>query len=188
MAMTIEEVFADLRQGGEKTLESMRKDLARLRTGRANLALLDGIKVNYYGTLSPLNQVATLSIPEPRQIVIQPWDQSMVAEIEKAIIASDLGLHPQNQGKIIRIILPEPTEERRKELAKIVKKRNEEAKIALRHHRKEAIDMLKEMEKEKEITEDEMHKSQKKVQEIIDQYSQKCDEIAALKEKEIMEV
>ena len=186
--MNLDDIYKDLKDGGEKSLESLRRDLARLRTGRANLAILDGIKVNYYGTPSALNQVASLSIPEPRQIIIQPWDQSVVGDIEKAIIASDLGLHPQNQGKILRIILPELTEERRRELAKVVKKRNEEAKVALRHHRKEAMDFLKEMEKEKEITEDEMHRGQKKVQEIVDEYSERTDEIAGAKEKEILEI
>ena len=185
--MEAEEVYKDLKNESEKSLEALRKDLARIRTGRANLALLDGIKVNYYGQVSALNQVASLSIPEPRQILIQPWDQSVVGDVEKAIIASDLGLHPQNQGKVIRIILPELTEERRKELAKLVKKRNEEAKVALRRHRKDSIDLLKEMEKEKEITEDVFHKAQKKVQEIIDEYSVKSDEIAEAKEKEILE-
>lgn len=186
--MDLDEIYDDLKSGGEKTLESLRRDLARLRTGRANLALLDGIKVNYYGQQSALNQVASLSIPEPRQILIQPWDQTAIGDIEKAIIASDLGLTPQNQGKVIRIILPELTEERRRDLAKVVKKRNEESKIAMRHHRKEAMDFLKEMEKDKEITEDEHHKAQKKVQDIVDEYSKHSDEIAALKEKEILEI
>jgi len=186
--MEQDEVFDNLKDGGEKTLESLRRDIARLRTGRANLALLDGIKVSYYGQMSALNQVATLSIPEPRQILIQPWDQSVIGEIERAIIASDLGLQPQNQGKVLRIILPELTEERRRDLAKVVKRRNEEAKVALRYHRKEAMDFLKEMEKDKEITEDEHHKAQKKVQEIVDEFSKHSDDIAAVKEKEILEI
>jgi ribosome recycling factor len=186
--MNLDDVYKDLKESSESTLEAMRKDLARLRTGRANMALLDGIKVSYYGTISPLNQVATLSIPEPRQILIQPWDQNAIGDIEKAIIASDLGLHPQNQGKIIRIILPELTEERRKDLAKLVKKRNEESKITIRHHRKESIDLLKMMEKDKDISEDELHKAQKNVQEIVDKYSVNSDEIADAKEKEIIEI
>lgn len=186
--MNLDDVYTDLEKSSEKAIEVFRKNLARLRTGRANLALLDGIKVDYYGQQSPLNQVATLSIPEPRQILIQPWDISSAGDIEKAIIASDLGLTPQNQGKVIRIILPELTEERRRDLAKVVKKRTEEAKISLRHHRKDSIDMLKEMEKDKDITEDDLHQGQKKVQEIIDKFTVLSNEISQIKEKEIMEI
>lgn len=186
--MNLDDVYTDLEESSEKAIEVFRKVLARLRTGRANLALLDGIKVNHYGQQSPLNQMATMSIPEPRQILIQPWDISSAGDIEKAIIASDLGLTPQNQGKVIRIILPELTEERRRDLAKVVKKRTEEAKINLRHHRKDSIDMLKEMEKDKDITEDDLHRGQKKVQEIVDKFSALSDEISQTKEKEIMEI
>lgn len=186
--MNPEEVYSSLKDDNEKALDSLRRDLSKLRTGRANLAILDGIKVNYYGQMSSLNQVATLSIPEPRQILIQPWDASAGAEIEKAIRNSDLGLNPLNQGKVIRIILPELTEDRRKELAKMVKKRNEESKVSIRHHRKEALDMLKEMEKDKEITEDEHHVAIKKVQDIVDEYIKHSDEIEKGKEKEILEI
>jgi len=185
--MSVDNVYGTLEKSSEKSVEAFRKDLAKLRTGRASVAMLEDIKVNYYGTVTPLNQVATLSIPEPRQILIQPWDLNAAGDIEKAILASDLGLTPQNQGKVIRIMIPELTEERRKYLAKVVGKRNEEGKIALRQLRKEAIDDLKKMEKGKEISEDELRRAQKKVQKILDEYTKKCDETAAAKEKEILE-
>jgi len=185
--MEVGEVYDLFKDQSEKTIEAMRKDLAKMRTGRASIAMLDDIKVNYYGSMTPLNQVANLAVPEPRQIVIQPFDVNSAPDIEKAILASDLGLTPQNQGKIIRINIPELTEERRKELAKIVRKRNEEAKIALRHLRRDSNDMLKQMEKDKDISEDDMHRSQKEVQEFLDKYTKKCDEVAAAKEKEILE-
>ncbi len=185
--MGTNEVYSKFTEDSEKSIESLRKDLAKLRTGRANLSMLDGIIVNYYGTSTPLNQVATLSVPEPRQILIQPWDVNSAGDIEKAILASDLGLTPQNQGKVIRITIPELTEERRKDLAKVVRKRNEEGKIALRQLRKEAMDTLKKMEKDKDISEDELHRAQKKVQEIVDEFIKKCDETSAVKEKEVLE-
>jgi len=185
--MTVDEVFESIKGDFEKSIEILRKDLAKMRTGRASVSMLDGIKVDYYGTPTPLNQLANLSAPEPRQIIVQPYDPGSAKEIEKAILASDLGLNPQNQGKVIRITIPELTEERRKELAKRVRKRNEEAKIALRQIRREANDMLKQMEKDKEISEDEMHRAQKRVQEILDGYIEKSDEITSAKEKEIME-
>ena len=181
------EIYESVKRDAAKAVEALRKDLSKLRTGRASLAMLDGIKVNYYGTSTPLNQVATLTVPEPRQIIIQPWDMSAVGEIEKAILASDLGLTPLNQGKVIRIVIPELTEERRKELAKVVRKRDEEAKITMRHIRKEANDTLKKMEKDKALTEDELHHTLKKVQDSVDEYIKKCDEVAAAKAKEILE-
>ncbi len=185
--MTVDEVFDSIKEDFSKSVEALRKDLSKMRTGRASVAMLDGIKVDYYGTPTPLNQLANLSAPEARQIVIQPYDPGSAKEIEKAIMASDLGLNPQNQGKILRITIPELTEERRKELAKTVRKRNEEAKIALRQIRREANDMLKQMEKDKEISEDDMHRAQKQVQELLDKNIEKSDEIASVKEKEIME-
>lgn len=185
--MQLDEIYNNLKAHSEKTIEGMKKDLAKLRTGRASVAMLDGIRVNYYGTPTPLNQVASLSVPEPRQIIIQPFDVSVSGEIEKAILASDLGLNPQNQGRVIRISIPELTEERRKDLAKIVRKRNEEGKVSLRQLRRDANDEVKKMEKDKEITEDEMHRGQKKVQEVLDKAIEKCDEVAAAKEKEILE-
>jgi len=185
--MDAEVIHEGIKQDAAKAVEALRKDLSKLRTGRASVAMLDGIKVNYYGKVTPLNQVATLTVPEPRQIIIQPWDISSVGDIEKAILASDLGLTPLNQGKVIRIVIPELTEERRKDLAKVVRKRNEEAKVAMRHLRKEANDQLKKMEKDKGLTEDELHRALKKVQDSVDEFIKKCDEVEAAKEKEILE-
>jgi ribosome recycling factor len=172
----------------EKSLEVLKKDFASIRTGRASISLLDGISVDYYGTQTPLNQVATLSVPEPRLITIQPWDQSMIAVIEKAIMQSDLGLNPSNDGKIIRIAIPELTEERRKQLVKVVRKRAEEARVAVRNIRREINDELKKKEKEKEITEDDLKRSLDEVQELTDEFIKDIDRILKKKEEEIMEV
>ncbi len=170
-----------------KAIEALKKDLASLRTGRASLALLDGIMVNYYDTLTPLQQLASLSIPESRQIAIQPWDTKIIPEIEKAILKSDLGLTPTNDGKIIRINIPPLTEERRKQLVKAVKKKAEETKVAIRNIRRDIIDDLKKMEKEKHLSEDDVKRSQDEIQKTTDLYISKVDEVLAFKEKEIME-
>jgi ribosome recycling factor len=171
-----------------RTIEVLKKDFASIRTGRASLALLDGILVNYYDTQTPLQQLATLSIPESRQITIQPWDQKIIPDIEKAILKSDLGLTPSNNGKIIRIIIPPLTEERRKQLVKAVKKKAEEAKVAIRNIRRDANDELKKLEKDKQLSEDEAKKSHDEVQKVTDTYISKVDDVLKLKEKEIMEV
>jgi ribosome recycling factor len=171
-----------------RTIEVLKKDLASVRTGRASLALLDGIVVNYYDTQTPLQQLATLSIPESRQIAIQPWDQKIIPDIEKAILKSDLGLTPMNDGKIIRINIPPLTEERRKQLVKAVKKKAEEAKVSIRNIRRDANEELKKFEKEKHISEDEVKKSQEDTQKITDSFIAKVDEVLGYKEKEIMEV
>jgi ribosome recycling factor len=169
-------------------VDSLKKDFSSIRTGRASLGLLDGIMVDYYGTSTPLQQLASLSIPESRQIAIQPWEQRIIPEIEKAIMKSDLGLTPMNDGKIIRINIPVLTEERRKQLVKIVRKRAEEAKIAVRNIRRDANDDLKKLEKEKHLSEDEVKKEQEEVQKITDSFIHKVDEVLEHKEKEIMEV
>ena len=182
-----EEILSELRQKMEKTVEALRKDLNRIRTGRASVALLDGIKVNAYETLMPLDQVSSISIPESRLITIKPWDQSTIGEIEKSILKSELGLTPMNDGKLIRISIPPLTEERRKELAKMAKKMAEEAKISIRSHRREANEMFKELKNEKEISEDEMYKSQDETQKVTDDFTKKADEITSEKEKEIVE-
>ena len=169
-------------------IDSLKKDLASIRTGRASLSLLDAIKVDYYGTLTPLNQVATLGIPDSRQITIQPWDQRLIPEIEKAILKSDLGLTPSNDGKIIRLNIPPLTEERRKQLVKTVKKRAEDARIAIRNIRRDINEEIKKEEKEKHISEDEVKKSQEEIQKITDSYIIKIEEIVNHKEKEIMEI
>jgi len=171
-----------------KTIEALKKDFASIRTGRASLALLDGIMVNYYNTPTPLQQVASLSIPESRLIAIQPWDPKVIPDIEKAILKSDLGLTPINDGKMIRINIPSLTEERRKQLVKTVRKKAEEAKIAIRNIRRDIIEEIKKLEKEKHISEDVVKKSQDETQKITDSFIAKIDEVLANKEKEIMEV
>jgi ribosome recycling factor len=171
-----------------RTIEVLKKDLASVRTGRASLALLDGIIVNYYDTQTPLQQLATLSIPESRQIAIQPWDQKIIPDIEKAILKSDLGLTPMNDGKIIRINIPPLTEERRKQLVKTVKKKAEEAKVSIRNIRRDANEELKKLERENHLSEDEVKKSQEDTQKITDSFIAKVDEVLGYKEKEIMEV
>ncbi len=182
-----EEILSELRQKMEKTIEALRKDLNRIRTGRASIALLDGIKVNAYETLMPLDQVSSISVPESRLITIKPWDQSIIGEIEKSILKSELGLTPMNDGNLIRISIPPLTEERRKELAKMAKKVAEEAKISIRNHRREANEMFKELKNEKDISEDEMYKSQDQTQKVTDDFTKKTDEITSEKEKEIVE-
>jgi ribosome recycling factor len=172
----------------EKSVEALQKDLKRIRTGRASLALLDGLMVDYYGSPTPINQLATLSIPEARQIVIQPWDSGAFTDIEKAILKSELGLTPTNDGKVIRINLPPLTAERRKELVKVVKKMSEEFKVQIRNHRRDANEMLKDMKKEKQISEDEMRKAQERVQKTTDDLIAKVDNVVSGKEAEIMEI
>ena len=183
----INEVIKTVQKDMEKAIETMERDFSRMRTGRASLALLDGIRVDYYGSLSPLNQVASLSIPESRLITIKPWDKTVIGEIEKAIQRSDLGLTPSNDGQIIRIAIPPLSEERRKEIVKVVHKRAEEGKISIRNARREGNEMLRAMEKDGEISEDELHKAMKDVQKQTDEFIKKVDEGLEIKEKEIME-
>ncbi len=170
------------------TLEVLKKDFASIRTGRASLALLDGLVVNYYGTQTPLQQLAAMSIPESRQIAIQPWDQKIIPDIEKSILKSDLGLTPMNDGKMIRINIPPLTEERRKQLVKAVKKKAEEAKVSIRNIRRDTNEDLKKLEREKHLSEDEVKKLQVEIQKITDSFIVNVDEILGRKEKEIMEV
>jgi ribosome recycling factor len=169
-------------------LEVLKKEFASIRTGRASLALVDGIVVDYYGTPTPLPQVASLSVPESRQIAIQPWEKNLIPLIEKAIMKSDLGLTPANDGKVIRINIPILTEERRKQLVKVVRKRAEESKVAVRNIRRDSNDELKKLEKEKHVSEDDVKKEQEEIQKITDTFIKKVDEIVEHKEKEIMEV
>jgi ribosome recycling factor len=178
----------ELKAKTDKSLESLRKDLGRVRTGRASLALLDGVRVNYYGAPTPLTQVASLSIPDARTIAIQPWDSKVAGEIEKAIQKSDLGLTPLNDGKVVRINIPPLTEERRKELVKVIKRMEEECKVALRNLRRDANELLKGAKKDKEISEDEQFKYQDEVQKCIDKSIQKSEEIVKAKEKEVLEI
>ena len=172
----------------KKTVESTQREFSTIRTGRATLALLDGIMIDYYGTMTPIQQLASLSIPEAKQIAIQPWEQKIIPDIEKAIMKSDLGLTPANDGKLIRINIPALTEERRKQIVKIVKKRAEEAKIAVRNIRRDSNEDLKKLEKEKHISEDDVKRSHDDIQKLTDSYIAKIDEILRHKEQEIMEV
>jgi ribosome recycling factor len=171
-----------------KTIEALKKDFSSIRTGRASLALLDGIVVNYYDAPTPLQQVASLSIPESRQMIVQPWDPKVIPDIEKAILKSDLGLTPMNDGKMIRINIPPLTEERRKLLVKTVKKKAEEAKVAVRNIRREINEEIKKLEKEKHVSEDIVKKFHEDLQKITDSFIERVDEVLSHKEKEIMEV
>jgi len=172
----------------EKAIESLRKDLSTMRTGRASLALLEGIMVDYYGTATPINQVAALSVPDPKSILIQPWEPKIIGEVEKAILRSDLGLTPSNDGKTVRVNIPVLTEERRKQLVKLAKKRAEESRVAIRNIRRDTNDELKRLEKEKHVSEDVVKKSLDEVQKLTDLYIKKVEEVLAHKEAEIMEV
>ena len=183
----LDDIYQDSRESMDKTIASLKSELSRVRTGRANLSLLDGIRVDYYGTLTPLNQMASLSVPESRLITIQPWDATVIKEIEKAILKSDLGLTPSNDGKIIRIAIPPLTEERRKQLAKSVHKTCEEHKIAIRNLRRDANEMLKSLKKDGDISEDDAFKGQDQVQKITDEFIAQIDSIYKDKEKEILE-
>lgn len=182
------DVIEQLQEKMEASVEALKRELVKIRTGRASLSLLDDVTVEAYGSKMPLNQVATLTIPESRMIAIQPWDPQMLSLIEKAIHASDIGLTPSNDGKLIRLNIPQLTEERRKELVRQVKKITEEFRVAVRNVRRDANDQLKKMKKEKEISEDDMFRLQEEAQKETDSYIQQIDEIAAGKEKEVMEV
>ena len=172
----------------EKTLTSLKTDLNKVRTGRASLALFDDIRIDYYGTATPLNQMATLSVPESRLITVQPWDTTMIGEIEKAILKSGLGVTPAVDGKIIRITIPRLTEERRKQLVKLVRKMAEGAKVSIRNIRREANEQLKGLEKDKKISQDQLHQWMDKVQTSTDKFIEKMDEVLTAKEKEILEI
>jgi ribosome recycling factor len=184
----VDEIFEDLKDRMGKSIESLKREYSRLRTGRASISLLDGIRVSYYDTPTPLNQMASLAVPEPRLIVIQPWDKTAIEDIEKAILKSELGLTPMNDGKVIRISIPPLTEERRKELVKVAQKMSEENKVAIRNIRRDANEMLKDLKKEKEISEDDLFRSQEEVQKATDQFISQVDELCAVKEKEILEI
>ena len=181
-------IFKELKENMEKSIQSMEKSFNKVRTGRASMSLLDGIKVDYYGAATPLNQVASLSIPESRMILISPWDVSAIGAIEKAIQKSDLGLMPANDGKLIRLAIPQLTEERRKDLVKIVRKSAEECRIKLRNARREANEKFKILKKDNVISEDEMFTQQEEVKKLMDKDIAKTDAILAAKEKEIMQI
>ena len=180
--------YTNLKERMEKSIGAFKEKLSEIRAGRANPAILNKVKIDYYGTPTPINQVAGVSVPEARLIVIQPWDVSVLKDIEKAILASDIGLNPNNDGKVIRLAFPELTEERRKELAKEIRKIAEEAKVSIRAIRRDGIDEAKVKQKNSEITEDELKSAETEIQKITDKYIDEIDKILADKEKEIMSV
>ena len=181
-------ILDDCKQEMEQTVAAFKRDLSRLRTARATTALLDGIVVDYYGAKTQLNQLASLSAPEPRLLVVQPFDRSVIGDIERALLQSDLGLTPQNDGKLIRIPIPELTEDRRKELVKHVKKVAEEFRVSVRAHRRDALEMMKELHKEKELTDDDLKRDHERVEHMTKEYVEKVDKILKTKEEEIMAV
>ncbi len=184
----LNDIYADTRDRMGKTIENLENEYKRLRTGRASVSLVEGIRVDYYGTATPLSQLATLTIPEPRTIMIQPWDTSIINDVEKALFKSELGLTPMNDGKLIRINVPPLTEDRRKDLVKVTKKKAEETKVAIRNIRRDSNETIKELKKEKEISEDQQTKAQEETQKITDDFIKKVDAVSATKEKEILEI
>ena len=174
--------------GMDKAVESLRRDLSKVRTGRASVAILDDVKIDYYGTPTPLNQIGSLAVPEPRLITIQPWEKKLIPEIERAIQKADLGINPTSDGIVIRLAFPALTEERRKEMVKLVKKMGEEGKIAVRNARRDANESLKKLLKDKEISEDDEKHGEKEIQSLTDDYVARIDKVIADKEKELMEI
>ncbi len=183
----LNDVYKDLETRMKKSVETFKVEISRIRTGRATPAIFEGVKVEYYGTQVPLNQVASIVAPEARLIVIQPWDKTVIGEIEKAIRKSGLGLNPQSDGNIIRVVIPPLSEERRQDLIKLVRKLAEEARVAIRNIRRDGIDKVKTMEKNKEISEDERKKAEEKIQKITDEHIEEVNNILKAKEKEILE-
>ncbi len=186
--MTVKEIYASHEDKMKKALDVMRKEYGSLRAGRATPALLDKIAVEYYGTPTPLSQVANISAPEPRLLTIQPWEKTMLGTIEKAILKSDLGLTPNNDGSVIRLSIPQLTKERRTELVKVVHKKAEECRVAVRNLRRDGNEAVKKLEKDRVISEDEAKKGQDDIQKLTDKYIKEIDHVMAVKEKEIMEV
>jgi len=184
----INDILADSEDRMKKTIDHLLGDFASLRAGRANPAMLDKIMVNYYGEPTPINQMANINVPEARLLVIQPWDKGTIADIEKAIMKSDLGITPSNDGNVIRIAIPQLTEDRRKDVVKVVKKRAEEAKVAIRNIRREANDLIKASEKDKLVSEDESKKGMESIQKVTDKFIKDVDSVLQIKEKDIMEV
>jgi ribosome recycling factor len=183
-----DEVIDKSRTSMEKAIEAMKKEFSRVRTGRASVSLFDDIRLDYYGTPTPLNQVATLTVPEPRLITIQPWERKLIPDIERAILKSDLGLNPMSDGVLVRIAIPSLTEDRRKEMVKQLRRMGEDAKVVIRNARRDANEALKKLEKAKDISEDDLKRGEKDVQDLTDLYVKKTDELLLVKEKEVMEV
>ena len=186
--MELKDLMLEQEQRMDKSIESLKHEFASIRTGRASVALLDKIMVDYYGSPTPINQVANISVPEPRMILVAPWDKSMIGAIEKAILQSDLGLNPGNDGSAIRLTIPQLTEERRKEIVKIVHKKAEDAKVAVRNIRRDANDVLKKEEKAKTITEDDVKDGLDQIQKLTDKKIKQIDDLKAVKEKDVLEV
>jgi len=184
----IKDITTDCEDGMKKAVDSFKRDLQKIRTGRANTAMLDGIKVDYYGTPTPVNQVATVQVVDARLITVKPWEKNMLGVIDKAIRASDLGINPVADSELVRLPIPPLTQERRKELAKVVNKQTEESRVAVRSARRDAMDMIKDAEKDKQITEDQRKDGEKIVQDLTDKYIAMVDDVAKAKEKEIMEL
>jgi len=182
------DIVSTTKKGMEISIDVLKKDFGRVRTGRASVSLLDDVRVDYYGTPTPLNQVGTLSVPEARLITIQPWEKNLISEIEKAILKADLGLNPSSDGQIVRLSIPPLTEERRKEMVKQIKKMGEETKIAIRNARRDANEKMKKLEKEKQISEDDLKRGEKDIQDLTDSFIKKVDEAVSTKEKEVMEI
>jgi len=184
----LEEILQELKDNIDKAIESLRRELSRMRTGRASLAILEGVRVDYYGTATPLHQMSSMSTPDPRTILVKPWDRSQVHAVEKAILAANLGLTPHADAEFIRISVPPLTEERRKELVKVLKRQGEETKVSIRNHRRSANDLIQSLIDEGEVAEDDGGRATKKVQELTDAGVKKVDELVAAKEKDILEV
>jgi ribosome recycling factor len=185
--MELDEIIEKTKEQMNKSLEYYKQQLAKVRTGRANASILDNVKVEYYGTPTPITQIATINVPDAKTIIIQPWDQSVINAIEKAIKQSDLGFNPVNDGRILRIPVPPLTEERRKEIVKFCKKLTEDAKIAIRNIRRDQIELIRKAEKEKQLTEDDKELGEEKIQKVTDEFIKKIDDLFAAKEKEILE-
>ncbi len=184
----IKEILKDTEDQMKKTVEAFRKELASVRAGRANPALLEKVLVQYYGVPTPINQLATIAVPEPRLLVIQPWDKTQLGNIEKAIMKSDLGIMPTSDSNVIRLVIPQLTQERRQDIVKNVRKKSEEARIVVRNHRRDANELLESLEDDRDISEDEYHRSLDEVQKLTDKYVKELERVLELKEKEIMEV
>ena len=180
--------YSEIKEKMDKSIDNLKEKFAEVRAGRANPAILNKVKIDYYGTPTPINQVAGVSVPEARLIVIQPWDMSILKEIEKAILASDIGINPNNDGKVIRLAFPELNEERRKELVKDIKKLAEECKVAIRNSRRDGMDLAKKLQKDGEMTEDELKSAENKIQELTDKSIEEIDKLLDSKEKEIMSI
>ncbi|WP_437479112.1 ribosome recycling factor [Sorangium sp. So ce1014] len=184
----LEDVIKELREGIDKAIEALRRDLSKVRTGRANAAMLDGIRVDYYGVPTPLVQMATVSVPEPRLITVKPWEKNQVKAVDKAIRESDLGLNPQVDADLIRLPIPPLTEERRREMVKLTKKNGEDCKVAIRKHRRDANEMIDALEKDGEVSGDEADRSKKKVEDAVAEGTRQVDAVIAAKEKDILDV